>query len=573
MFRVLGYYAVAAWVVVEVHTTIQPILWPTAEWTNKLVVVLALLGFPAMFALGWIFDITPHGIRRTPKLGADGAELAVAAVPSTRALHSRAAGFFGLGILVAIVGLAAYAGLHTPTGADPSANNPENAPIESIAVLPFVDLSEAHDQEFFSDGIAEELLNRLAQVSGLRVPARTSSFAFKGRNEDVREIGRQLGVQAVLEGSVRRDGNRVRITAQLIDVTTGYHLWSDNFEREATGVFELQDEISNAIVDKLRLRFVDAAEAGERGTTSEAALELYYRGMESWNERTPTALLQALEDFRAAIREDTAFALAYAGLAQTYAVLPAYGAYRADSAITNGMAAAAHALRLDPTLAQAFAAMGQLVQNIEWDPRGAEEYYRRALSYNPNYATAHVWYAETLILLSQFDAAAEHVAAAIELDALSPVSLHADALLKTTRGATEEGLAAWRNLIRTNPDFPVGFLHHAYAAFAAQRVDEAIRSIQRLAEIRPHNAALYRAIIAALQDRAAAPSALAALRSANVSPSERVAWSIVLGDRNAALNTLQQAFVAQTDVSVPFLLNHPLTAELRTDSRFPRLQT
>jgi TolB-like protein/tetratricopeptide (TPR) repeat protein len=493
-----------------------------------------------------------------------------ASVPASRQ-GARAAGFFGLGILVAIVGLAAYAGLHTRTQPTRSATGPADGQIESIAVLPFADLSEAKDQEFFSDGIAEELLNRLAQVSGLHVPARTSSFAFKGRNEDVREIGRQLGVQAVLEGSVRRDGDRFRITAQLIDVETGYHLWSDTFEREASGIFELQDEISNAIVDKLRLHFVDVAAAGSRGTTNEKALELYYLGLDRWNQRSPDTLLQAVADFRSAIREDSAFALAYAALAQTYAVLPAYNAYPPDSAIMLGMQAAAHALKLDPTLAQAFAAMGQLVQNIEWDPRGAEEYYKRALTYNPNYATAHVWYAETLILLGEYDAAAEHVSAAIDFDPLSAVSLHADALLKTTRGATEDGLAAWRNLIRTSPNFSIGFLHHAYAALAANQRDEAIPSIERLGELRPENATWYRTLIAALQDRAAIPAAQAALRTANLSASERAAWATVLGDRKTALATLEQAVREQADVSVPFLLVHPLFQPLRGDSRFPRL--
>jgi hypothetical protein len=166
VYAVLGYYAVGAWVAVEVYTTIQPILWPTAEWTNKLVVVLALLGFPVAVTLAWVFDITPHGLRRTPALEPSPAEAVTpAAVPgdaAQRRMSSRAAGFFGLGILVAIVGLAAYAGIsQRPRIATTDAGAPV---IESIAVLPFVDMSPAHDQEFFGDGVAEELLNRLAQA-------------------------------------------------------------------------------------------------------------------------------------------------------------------------------------------------------------------------------------------------------------------------------------------------------------------------------------------------------------------------------------------------------------------------
>lgn len=567
VLRVIGYYAVAAWVAVEVYTTIQPILWPTLEWTNRFVVVLALAGFPAVFALAWIFDITPEGVRRTPVIA--GVAEGTAGGGERRMLSARATGFFGLGILVAIAGLAAYAGFRQP-GADSGAASA--AAIQSIAVLPFVDMSPAHDQEFFGDGIAEELLNRLAQVPELRVPARTSSFAFKGRNEDMREIGRQLNVQAVLEGSVRRDGDRLRVTAQLINVATGYHLWSETFERDASGIFALQDEIANQVVDVVRLRFSAAPEAGERGTSNRVALEHYYRGMERFNERTVASLQLALSDFLEATRVDSAFALAHAALAQTYAVLPAYGAYPPDSAITHGMAAAARALRLDPTLAPAYAAMGQLVQNVEWDPRAAEEYYRRSLSYNAGYATAHVWYAETLILLQQYDAAAEHVAAALAIDPLSPVSQHVDAILKTMRGDTEEGLAAWRNLTRSHPTFPVAFLHHAYAALAAGRNDEAIRSLERLADIRPPNAPLYRAIITAVRDRAAAAAAHAALHTAELSPSERAAWATVLGAHDTALASLEQAVRAHDDASVPFLLLHPLLAPLHADPRFQRLR-
>src|SRR5688572_27487815 len=300
VLRVIGYYAVAAWVAVEVFTTIQPILWPAHEWTNRLIVVLALAGFPAVLALAWFFDLTPQGLRRTPA-----SDVALEAMPVPagvqRILTPRATGFFGLGILVAIVSLAAYAGLSGPGGQGNDGRADAGA-IQSIAVLPFADMTPARDQEFLADGIAEELLNRLAQVPALRVPARTSSFAFKGAQTDVRAIGRQLNVQAVLEGSVRRDGDRIRVTAELINVATGYTLWSDKFERDASGVFALQDEIANRVVDVVRLRFSAAPEAGERGTSNQAALELYYRGMERWNERTVTSLQQALSDFRAAIQ-------------------------------------------------------------------------------------------------------------------------------------------------------------------------------------------------------------------------------------------------------------------------------
>jgi adenylate cyclase len=294
--RVVGAYAVAAWVAVEVYTTIQPILWEQYEWTNRLVVMLALLGFPVVFALAWIFDITPQGVVRTAPSVGHPAGAGSDAEPARRVLSARAAGFFGLGILVAIVGLAAYAGMHELPRATEGA--PGAVPIGSIAVLPFVDMSAARDQEFFSDGVTEELMSRLSQVPELRVAARTSSFAFKGRNEDVREIGRRLGVQAVLEGSVRRDGEQLRVTTKLIDVATGYQVWAGSFEGDATDVFALQDRIAGAMVDALQQRFARRRKAGRRGTLSVRAYELYLLGLKRWNLRGDRDLRQALATSR-----------------------------------------------------------------------------------------------------------------------------------------------------------------------------------------------------------------------------------------------------------------------------------
>jgi adenylate cyclase len=580
VLRVVGAYAVAAWIAVEVFTTVQPILWPEHEWTNRLFVVLALLGFPAVFALAWIFDITPTGVRRTPSLAqvaglparataeAEPAPGMGLRVRGPRRLGPVGAGFFGLGILVAIVGIAAYAGYHEMQPREPT----DIASIESIAVLPFADMSPARNQEYFSDGIAEELLNRLARVPSLRVPARTSSFAFRDREDDVREIGRRLGVQAVLEGSVRRDGDRLRVGAQLVDVASGYRLWSASFEGDAASVFELQDEIANAIIQTLSLHFAAAPEAGVRGTKSTRALDHYYRGVREAAGRTDRDLRAAVASFSAALREDANFALALAAIAQAYAVLPAYGSFPVDSAMTLGMAAAAQALRLDPTLADAYAALGQLVQNVDWDLRAAEDYYKRALHYKPSDAAAHVWYAETLMLLGEFDNAAEHVVAATAIDPLSPISLHTDAMLQTLRGDNEEALAAWRNITRLNPDFHIGFRHHAYSAAAAGRGEEAARSLERLASADAARADAYAPIIAALRGEGSAADALAALRADTTLASlERAAWTATFGDRPAAIAALQQVIVEHDDITVPFILVHPVLRSLRSDPRFRRL--
>lgn len=571
VLRVVGAYAVAAWVLVEVYTTIQPILLEQYEWTNRLVVILALAGFPVVYALAWIFDITPEGIRRTIPLPESAAEPPPEA-RGRRILTARATGFFGLGILVAIVGIAAYAGYSHDGGAAGA----DAAPIESIAVLPFVDMSPGQDQEFFSDGVTEELLNRLASVPELRVAARTSSFAFKGRSQDVREIGRRLGVQSVLEGSVRRERDRVRVSTQLIDVATGYQLWTDTFEGDATSVFELQDDIANAVVDALRQRFAATPEAGRRGTSSVRAYELYLLGLKRWNGRNDRDLRQALVHFQDAIEEDPQFALAYAALAQTYAILPAYGAYAVDSAVVLGSTAAAQAIAFDPSIAGAYAAMGQIVQNFEWDLRGAESYYRRALRYQPGDATAHQWYAETLMLLGRYAEAATHVDRVLAADPLAPAALFIDAFLKLARGRLDDALATWRDVVRLHPEFAAGMTQHAFAAIAGQRLDEAAASVDRLALLTPEHAAFYGAVAAALREAAAdAPggrpardAARGALRAAHgITPSERAAWHMALDDPDAALAALEHGF-AQHDVNLPFMLVHPLMTPLRDRAQF-----
>ncbi|HSJ23628.1 MAG TPA: tetratricopeptide repeat protein [Longimicrobiales bacterium] len=573
VLRVLGGYAVAAWLLVESYTTIQPMLWDGAEWTHRFVVILALLGVPVTFALAWVFDITPHGVRRTSDLDAE-RQAGIDAAPAGGMLRPRyaisrkATGFFGLGILVALVSFAAYAGYyHEPPG---GASRDPDAPIESIAVLPFVDMSSARDQEFFSDGITEELLNRLAQVPDLHVAARTSSFAFKGRHDDVREIGRLLGVQAIVEGSVRREGDVVRVSTKLVDVATGYQIWGDSFDGGATDVFALQDQIAGAIVDALRQRFVSVPEAGRRGTTNARAHELYLLGLRRWNQRTDRDLRQALVYFEEATELDPQFALAWAGLAQTYAVLPVYGAFPVDTAVMRGSAAVAQALAHDASLAEAYAAMGQIVQNFDWDLDGAESYYKRALNYQPGDATAHQWYAETLALMGRYAEAERHSARVLATDPLSPTALYLDAFLRTIRGRAGEGLARWRDLARLHPDYEFGVLHFAYAAVAAGQPADMAAAMERLSTLRPARRELYQVVAATVLSPAGAPAARTVLarHAAELEPSERAAWHLVLGEADRALEVLAEAVASRDDVNLPYLLVHPLLAPLRSDERF-----
>ncbi len=261
-------------------------------------------------------------------------------------------------------------------------------------MLPFADLSATKDQEWFCDGTAEEILNAITEVPGLHVVARTSAFWFRGRSDDLRAITDKLGVTSVLQGSVRRAGNRVRITVQLVDATNGFQLWSDRYDRELQDIFDIQDEIARAVAG--RLRGTLAAEAGKRRLARRPATvdayELYLQGRSLLNRRG-SSILPALEQFRKAVELDPGYALAWSGIADAYTVSTYFGLVRGDEARRHGLAAAQRALTLDPTSAEANASLACAMLLYENDREQAARGFGRALELNPSYVQGQCWYA------------------------------------------------------------------------------------------------------------------------------------------------------------------------------------
>ena len=298
----------------------------------------------------------------------------------------------------------------------------------SIAVLPFTNMSTEPDQEYFCDGMAEEIINALTRLENLRVIARTSAFAFKGKQEDVREIGRKLDVENLLEGSVRKAGNRLRITAQLVRAADGSHLWSDRYDREMEDVFAIQDEISEAIVSKLKIRLAPSEETdpGKRHTDNIEVYNLYLKGRFHWSKRTPKEIEQAIEYFKQAIQKAPGYALAYSGLADCYSVLQNLNKLPAEVAYGQAEAMASKAIELDGSLSEAHASMGLIRMFWKWDMRGAIGEFERAIELNPSYASAHHWYAFTLGAMGRMSEAIERIRIAQELDPISP-AVHAAA--------------------------------------------------------------------------------------------------------------------------------------------------
>jgi serine/threonine-protein kinase len=357
-----------------------------------------------------------------------------------------------------------------------------------IAVLPFQNMSADSGYQYLSDGITEELLNALTRVRGLRVAARTSSFQFRNPGGDVRDIGRRLNVSAIVEGSIRVSGNRMRITAQLIDARTGYHIWSNQFDHTESDLFAVQENIAQSVATALHIQL--ARENGESilnaGTRSTAAHDAYLRGRFEWNRRTEAGMLAAKAAFERAIKLDPLYAKAYAGLSDSWQLLPLYGRFPTGQALANAKTAALRAVALDSTLAEAHTSLAVMQLEYDRDREGAERSYRRAIALNPGYATAHHWFALFLVAGGRV---AEATAQAEQARRLDPLSRVINAAVGTVRMFARDypaAIAEFQSILQRDPQWPTGLslLGRAYAVSgdyhaAMPPLEEAIRLSRR----------------------------------------------------------------------------------------------
>jgi len=325
----------------------------------------------------------------------------------------------------------------------------------SVAVLPFTELSQDKSTGYFGDGIAETLISALANVPGLNVTARTSAFSFRGKNTDVREIGRQLGVATVLEGTVQRAGDKLRITAQLVNTGTGVNIWSQTFDRSAADIFAVQDEVARAVVTALKGRLL-VAQAPARATAQTrdpVTYDLYLQGRFYFRKRGQENLEKAIDFFKQAIARDSLYAAAWSGLGDAYSVLPNY-APTADAAKTEREArvAAARAVGLDPTLGEAQATLG-VVLSEDWQWAGADSALRRAIALSPGYSTAYSWYGELLIAVGRFDEGLVMAQRGVDLDRLSPIALNTVGRALQANGQIDEAYRWFEKALALDPDF------------------------------------------------------------------------------------------------------------------------
>jgi len=450
--------------------------------------------------------------------------------------------------------------------------------LPSLAVLPFADMSAARDHEYFGEGLAEELIHALARIQGIRVVARTSAFALKGLALDVRDIGKRLGVGAVLEGSIRKAGNRLRVTAQLIDATTGLHLWSDRFDREEVDVFDIQDEISLAIVQHLKVTLLSGEKSAlqRRATGDPEAYNLYLRGLYFVARPSPESLGKALSLFRDAIERDPAFALAHAGVATVFFSLTLVNLAPADEMYPKAKAALEKALSLDPNLAEAHAVAAVLAFWFEWNWAAAEESFRRALAINPGDAMSRGEYAFLLLSQKRFDESFREIRHALTLDPLMPLFYAWSIALHTAAGRPDEALQEFSRLLEIDPGFGLAYFHAGLAYYRKGLYDAAIATLEKGRQLVSYPG-WHEGVLALCYLRKGEPETARQLMAATPgdrdenqsSPCNRAWYAGIQGDLDAAFRWLGIA-IERREAVMPHvnLYAEALVPELVRDPRF-----
>jgi len=569
VIRMAGLYLVGAWLITQVSSTVLP-MFDAPAWLPRSIVILLAIGFVPALVFAWIFELTPQGLKRDAEVKPE-----ESIAPQTARRMDR------MIIAVLICALVYFAfdkfvlaprrEVADVAVASAAASAAASATKKSIAVLPFVNMSGDARNDYFSDGITEEILNALAQIPDLKVAARTSAFAFKGKDQDLRKVGEILDVASVLEGSVQRAGDDVRITAQLIDTHTGFHLWSEKYDRKLANIFAVEDEISKSIADKLQLQ-LGGAHTGVGGNTSNPqAHELYLRGLSLLAARG-TGLRDAAAAFGKAVELDPDYAQAWGALAETEQLLPAYTGEDIEPARARAEVAAQRALGIDPDTASALVAMANVhVLRSEWAQ--AEQAFRRALSLAPGDAEAVNQYAQFLNNIGQLEPALQQIDRARQLDPLSTII----GVVRTTilMGLRRDAQAAVQieTSLAGNPEFYPGCMVAAMLYVGLQRNVEAeaqLRAVARHLDVDPEAKVVLVRGIADPASRGAALNSLdRAPANADIRGDQLIysAFLAMLGERKRAIDELESYSARRSAAAGGMLWTRPFDP-LRSDPRF-----
>jgi TolB-like protein/Flp pilus assembly protein TadD len=564
VYKVAVAYAIVGWLLVQIATQVFPFL-EIPNWIVRLVIVLVAAGFPIALVIAWAFELTPEGIKRTEDV-----DLAASARQPRKYTW----------IFVVIVGAALSVGLFfigRYTGRTTTSAAGTELPAKSIAVLPFESLSEDKSNAYFAEGVQDEILTRLAKVADLKVISRTSTQHFKSAPDNLPQIAKQLGVTNILEGSVQKANDQVRVNVQLINALTDAHLWAETYDRKLTDIFAVESDIAKTIAETLQAKLTGSEKTAmsKKPTANPEAYELYLKGRFFWNKRTAADLRKSIEYFNQAIAKDLGYAQAYAVLAQSWKLLPAFNGGAPNDYFPQAEAAAKKALALDDTSSTAHAALASLKGLNGFDYPGAIAEYERTLQLNPNDATARQWFAnDALANVGQTEREIAELKRAVELDPLSLVInsnlgvayIHAGRLddaiaqLRKTveldgtfyyshynlaqalelKGVIPEATAEYQKTMSMTEDpVPLGMLGRLYGLHGQK--DEALKILQKLRQSR--------------EQRYTAAYALALIY-------------VGLGDRNEALHWLEQGYREHDGFNIGPIRVDPLLAPLHEDPRF-----
>jgi serine/threonine protein kinase len=448
--------------------------------------------------------------------------------------------------------------------------------VPSLAVLPFINMSADPENEYFCDGLSEELINALTHIRELRVVSRTSAFAFKGKEIDVREVGERLNVGAVLEGSVRKSGQRLRITAQLINVEDGYHIWSGQFDRDMKDIFDIQEEISLRIVDHLKLKLLEGEKEKilRRRTENHEAYESYLKGLYFWKRRYERGLQKSLQYFQQAVALDPGYALPHVGIADAFGILGAFAYMPPHQAYAHARAAANKALEIDPELAEVYPSLGWIAMWYDRDWPAAESLFQKAIQMKPDYAPAHMWYGNLLYSQGRFDESIREMRKAKELEPLEPAPpTHVGWALYYAR-RFDESIEELQGVVASDPEFTLSYLWLSMNFIAKELWGEAIAASRKFVELTA-GAVIGLCILGLAYGSAGMKDeALQILEQIEGLKKERyvgpffraVVWS-GLGEKAKALENLEGSYV-ERDSALALIKVWPIFDSLRSEPRF-----
>lgn len=566
VYKVAVAYAAVSWLLIQIATQVFP-FFEIPNWAVRLVIITLLLGLVPALIFSWTFEMTADGLKRE-------SEEPPARLPS----RGRKIGLVtGIAAMIAAA-LSAWQLSHRHVANAPRAVGP--VAVKSIAVLPFANLSDDKANAYFAEGVQDEILTRLSKVADLKVISRTSTQKYKSAPENLRDIARELGVAHVVEGSVQRSGDQVRVSVQLINALTDAHLWADIYDRKLTDIFTVESEVAQTIAETLKARLTGTEKQliATRATSNMDAYELYLEGKSHWQRRSGDNLPRAIELYQRAIERDQNYALAYAGLARAYILLPAYttAASQLDSR-SKAREAAERALQIDPHLPEAHIALGKIL-NDDIDLQASVAELERAIQLNPNDASAHHWLGSgPLAGLLRIGEAIAETKRAIELDPLSPVMMVDHGANLSYAKRYDEAIATLRKALELDPQFAYAHEQLGVAYQAKGDLPNAIAAYEKAQALDPFPVTIAQCAAARTLagDKTAAQAGLSRLdevaKTREVVSYARALLFASLGEKTKALEMLERGYAERDGPNISFLGLDPLFTSFRGDPRFDAL--